>query len=396
MRAIAALIGCLLLAAPAAARDLRIATWNMEAAWDGKIEANEDKLREAAAQIKADVYVLEEINSLTLVKRIAELLGVAGAQIAVSDFAKPVGTDITRSLENAVISTVPIVKATELEFDAGDRSGPLVNDAATATAREPLTVPAEVRQTLDESVLSGLHASRGALRVELSNGLVIYAVHAKSEFSNYCAALSDAAEKITEALKPAPSAPADTDTAGAVAALAQARSALAVLTKDEEETSFTREWIKNAQKREALFGALAEKAAADVRNHLTVAVMGDFNIPIDDPRSGKNLGEDCNPTRSCSRAVADRNCQGKDGLDDSHFLISGGLQRAHGENFAMRPLTKDLTVTLTGDFASAIDHIYVAGPQEDRFSMAETRHDAGGHGFSSDHLPVVTIFHQPD
>ena len=69
MRAIAALIGCLLLAAPAAARDLRIATWNMEAAWDGKIEANEDKLREAAAQIKADVYVLEEINSLTLVKR---------------------------------------------------------------------------------------------------------------------------------------------------------------------------------------------------------------------------------------------------------------------------------------------------------------------------------------
>ena len=78
---------------------------------------------------------------------------------------------------------------------------------------------------------------------------------------------------------------------------------------------------------------------------------------------------------------------GKDGLDESHWLISGGLI----SEFEMTPLSKDISITLTGPFSSAVDHIYVAGPMARKFSAAEALHDGFGRGFGSDHLPVITV-----
>jgi hypothetical protein len=389
MRVLVALMIFVLASFPVLARDLRIATWNLGAPWDGNIESGEYDFRKASQEVGADIYVLQEVNSLLIAKRIAELLKVPSPDIAVSDFSPPSGAEIFFSLETAVISSVPILRATELEFSRNDQHGPLVNDSAIAVSRGRLKVPQAVSQTFDEGIEDGLRGSRGALRVELANRLIIYAVHAKSERSNYCAALQDAAIKINQALEPQ-TMPAGS--AEAIQSLTAALEALKALAAAEEETSFSREWIRNAQKREALFASLADKVAEDVKAGFTVAVMGDFNIPINDPRSGKSIApeDECNPTRSCSMMVEDRKCGGKDGLDDSHFLISGGLR----QDLKMRPLTKDLTVTLTGAFASAIDHIYVAGPNSDRFSLADTRQDGGGKGFGSDHLPVITTFRE--
>lgn len=381
------------LAASPAAADTTFATWNLGAAWDAAIEARAEQFRAAAEAVGADVYVVQEVMSMAGAQAIAGHLGFDDAHIAVSDFAatSEQGDDDDKAnvffhLEVAVISRIPILSAQELEFDRDDTTGPIVNKPSIATSHGRLFVPNMVWETLDSSTQRGLRWSRGVLRVELEGDIVIYAIHAKSDFNGFCYDIRTASELLDSISKDADeeSGLPATD----IAVLQSAIATLANVQAAEEESSFSRTWITNAQKREAMFAAVADKAPRDIAGGKTVLVMGDFNIAINDPRSGSDIDvdNDCNPTRACFSPVEDQACTGQDGLDESHFIIAGGLN----DDLTMTALTANLTETLTGDFSSAIDHIYVDGPKADRFTRATTKSDGDGAGFGSDHLPVVT------
>lgn len=373
--------------------DTKIVTWNTGVSWDGAIEAREAEFVAAGEAIAANVYVLQEVMSLKGAERIAELLDVEDAQIVISDFAsvsdQSDDTDKANPffhLEVAVVSDVPIVSATELEFDRNDDSGPLSNVPGLELSREQLFVPPEVWDTISTQTQRVLRFGRGVLRVELEGDLVIYGIHAKSEISGYC---FDAAETI-RLLKRIESRSDDESglPADEIMKLESAVATLEALIAQEEATSFSKNWITNAEKREAMLSAVASEAADDVSDGKTVVVLGDFNIAIDDPRSGSDLSTtaECNPTRNCFEVVEDTACSGQDGLDDSHFLISGGVE----PNLTMKPLTSNLDETLLGQFSSVIDHIYVAGPRADYFTEASVVRDQSDGAFGSDHLPVVT------
>lgn len=386
-----AVAACLLPATVLA--DTKIVTWNTGVSWDGAIEAREAEFMAAGEAIGANVYVLQEVISLNGAKRIAELLGVEDPQIVISDFASVSDqTDDSDKanpffhLEVAVISDVPIVSATELEFDGNDASGPLSNVLGLAMSRKQLFVPSEVWDTISGQTQNVLRFGRGVLRVELEGDLVVYGIHAKSEISGYC---FDAAETI-RLLKRIESRSDDESglPADEIMKLEGAVGTLEALIAQEEATSFSKNWITNAEKREAMLSAVASEAADDVSNGKTVVVLGDFNIAIDDPRSGSDLSAsaECNPTRSCFEVVEDSDCAGQDGLDDSHFLISGGVE----PNLTMTPLTSNLDETLLGEFSSVIDHIYVSGQRAEDFTEAVVVRDQLDGAFGSDHLPVVT------
>ncbi|RWK34899.1 hypothetical protein [Mesorhizobium sp.] len=389
-RFLSAVVVGLLSTGLAFADDTRIATWNLGAAWDGAVEARASQFEAAAAAVAADVYVVQEIMSLTTAEAIADRLGIDDPFIAVSDFAATseqedddAKANVFFHLEVGVISTVPIVSAQELEFDRDDATGPLVNKTSISTRPGRLFVPPLVFDRLSSQTKNALAFGRGVLKVELEGDLVIYVVHSKSDFNGFCANVQSTVQLLTEVERKSDEEAgldaADVDTLnGALEVLARIQTA-------EEATSFSKEWVRNAEKREAVFSALIEKVKADVAAGKTVMVMGDYNIALNDPRSGKDLANDCNPTRMCFSPVADALCNGQDGLDESHYILAGGVDPA----VAMKPLTADLTETLTGTFSSAIDHIYVAGLRAENFSMAETFKDSDGKGFGSDHLPVL-------
>ena len=379
----------LLGAAPASAQTF--VTWNVGAAWDGAVEARASQFEAAAAAIGADVYVLQEVTSLIGAETIAGHFGIDNSYVVVSDFASAEEqrqdddkANVFFHLEVAVISRVPIISATELEFDRQDRTGPLSNRNSVTLNRAGLFVPATIYDRLSPATRRALPFGRGALRVELDGGIVIYAVHAKSDFNGFCADLRSAGDRLRQLERTS-----DTESGlplSDIEGIGATRSVLDRIIAAEEQTSFSREWIANAEKREAMFGAIANAAKRDVAEGKTVMVMGDYNIAPNDPRSGTDLDEDCNPSRMCFSPVADTICQGKDGLDESHFIFSSGIDGTP----PMKALTTKLTETLTGTFSSAIDHIYVTGDSVDQFTDAVTFKDSKGGGFGSDHLPVVT------
>lgn len=282
------LLAMSVLAASPAAADTTFATWNLGAAWDGAIEARAEQFRTAAEAVGADVYVVQEVMSLAGAETIAGHLGIADAHIAVSDFTatSEQGDDDDKAnvffhLEVAVISRIPILSAQELEFDRDDATGPIVNKPSIATSRGRLFVPNMVWETLDSPTQRGLRWSRGVLRVELEGDMVIYAIHAKSDFNGFCYDIRTAAELLDSF-----SRYADEESGLPATDIAVLQSAIATLSNvqaAEEETSFSRTWITNGQKREAMFAAVADKAARDIAGGKTVLVMGDFNIALDDP-----------------------------------------------------------------------------------------------------------------
>lgn len=367
------------------------ATWNVGAAWDAAIESRALRFAAAAAAVGADVYVLQEVTSLAGAETIARHLGMTEPYVVVSDFAATQDqqddtgkANVFFHLEVAVVSSVPILSATELEFDGQDQAGPVANRDTIGLNRSRLFVPGTIFDRISPATKRALPFGRGALRVELEGGTVIYAVHAKSDFNGFCAEI-----QTTEDLLRRIERKSDTESgvpASDIETISAARATLEKILVAEEQASFSLEWPANAEKREAMFGAVANAAQRDVADGKTVLVMGDYNIAPNDPRSGTKLDEDCNPSRMCFSPVADSICQGKDGLDESHFILSSGV----GGTPAMKALTANLTETLTGTFSSAIDHIYVAGAKADQFSAAVTFKDDSGGGFGSDHLPVVT------
>jgi endonuclease/exonuclease/phosphatase family metal-dependent hydrolase len=368
----------------ALADSLRIATWNMGVAWDSPVEERAAKITAAGAVINADIYVLQEITSFNTVKQIARLLGRADASIAVSDFSGP-SDNVYFDLEVAVVSAIPIKSVTEYQFAFQSNDvGPLVT-SGVVTNRDTLRVPDVVLGELSKPTQKNLkRQSRGVLRVELTNGLIIYAVHAKSEFSGFCSKLSDVGKLLKDIKKSVSDSRHVSDIQKKI--LESARDSMTELQELEGKHHISGNWAANAEKREALLGAAASLIAHDATDSAkTIMILGDFNIPLkDDPRVGSNLKEDCNPTRSCTEKIEDSSCSGRDGLDDSHAILSAGIV----DGLQMRSLTDNLTETLQGTFSSAIDHIYVVGANALKFGKASTQTDTEGNAFGSDHLPV--------
>ncbi len=134
----------------------------------------------------------------------------------------------------------------------------------------------------------------------------------------------------------------------------------------------------NARKRERVAAAVAAGVAEDkaLFEGYAYLVGGDFNVGHAAGKNGSNLKQDC-----CGSG-----CGGKDGYDETHALLGGGLI----SGLRMTNLVDHLAVTSFPGFAadSPIDNIYVDGLPASGFSDAELSAST----FGSDHLVLWTDF----
>ena len=300
----------------------RVMTWNINGG-----EQDKDILASNAHQMMLDIgdfdiLVLQEVISSEQVSEIADEIGFD--HWAISDFSPPVHVTGKwfASLEVAILSRTPFLKVAEWDttgrLPTGDPYDPRVSDA---------TVPTESLD-LRLTISDGERPSRGFLRVDLDDGLSVYATHWKSS-----------------------------------------RGA----SGDED--------LVNAAKRENNARGIAKDAALILADGGSVIVAGDLNIqPIGKHvRVGSDTDIDCKPSLS--------NCGtgGVDGYDDSMAILAG-LENGY------RLLSEDVPPTyLGGNFGSgAIDHIAVIGPIAAAFPTASTVSVSGNSYFGSDHSPVFS------
>jgi len=314
----------LLLAAAAAAQDLRLATWNVAGPERdaGVLAQSAEDL--AAAVGTVDVLVLQEVISDEQVQAVAEALG--HEHWVISDFSPPpsVTGSPFRSLEAAVTSALPIEGAGEWDPTGraanGDNFVPRASSEASPT--QELAVPHPVGE---------LGLDRGFLRVDLADGLSVYAVHWKSSRGQSC---------------------------------------------NTADLGFARQ-------REAQANGVVRDTAALLAEARTVVVTGNFNIqaPGRVPRVGTMPTADCAPTGSCDGGCG---ASMSDGYVDSIATLLEDLENA-------RLLSGDLPeIYLARSFpGGAINHILVAGPLAAGFSDASVP-DAQGTSFAgSDDRPEV-------
>ncbi|WP_306141487.1 endonuclease/exonuclease/phosphatase family protein [Roseibium sp. MMSF_3412] len=293
----------------------QIVTWNINGG-----EQDKDILATNALEMmhdigSFDVLVLQEVVSSRQVAEIADEIGFD--HWAISDFSPPVETTghWPKSLEVAIISRTPFEKIAEWDTSVDGYDPRASNeDWPTESLDLGLTINGSERP------------SRGFLRVDLADGLSVYAAHWKSS-------------------------------GGA---------------KGDDDLS-------NAAKRENNARGLAADASAVLQSGRSVVIAGDFNIqPIGKHvRVGSNVAEDCKPS------LNDCGAGGRDGYDDSMKILSE-------IGFGYRLLSAELPPTyLAGNFGpGAIDHIVVAGPLANSFPNAETVSVARNRYFGSDHSPV--------
>lgn len=134
--------------------------------------------------------------------------------------------------------------------------------------------------------------------------------------------------------------------------------------------------LGNARLREFVAAAVAASVRED-RSHFpdhTCVVAGDFNVGhADAGKNGRDIRDD-HPA-----PLSDRH----DGYDETHALLGRGL----AGGLRMRNLLAHTREPSYPSFpGSAIDLIYVVGPQAERFTPAVIVSST----FGSDHCPVVT------
>lgn len=160
---------------------------------------------------------------------------------------------------------------------------------------------------------------------------------------------------------------------------------LTVLHLKSSRGQFGEEDFNNAKQREYIVGAVAahvKRQTLQAKDY-TQIVAGDFNVGLNDKaKNGKNLREDGVPPA-------------KDGFDDTHALLAGGLI----EGLKMTPLTTSIGQSFVGSGASRyaaagpIDNIYVVGPTASKFTTATV--PQGKVSYGSDHMPVSVNFNRP-
>ncbi|MEM8550006.1 MAG: endonuclease/exonuclease/phosphatase family protein [Verrucomicrobiota bacterium] len=247
---------------PIPANAQTFATWNVSGA-----EKSPDEIKTSIQQMVAetgvpDVLALQEVIDEDQVIAAAEALGLDFW--VMSDFSPPVHITKNpfRSLEVAVISSMPIESAGEWDLtgqgDNGDNFAPRPSSDLIPTSELEVTVN-----------LGQTRPSRGFLRADLENGIAVYSVHWKSSLGESCNA---------------------------------------------DDIGFARQ-------REDQAAGLVFDAEQQIEGGRTVVVAGDFNIQAPDrvARSGTSRLQDCAPTNgSCEGFCGDG---GLDGYDDSISLL---------------------------------------------------------------------------
>lgn len=392
----------------AQAESLRIATWNVK---EGSVEnllLRREGLKAAGKKIRADVMIVQELNSFASAQYLANAMEMSDVDIAVSNF----GSDaeiIFFGFETAVISKVPIVSIDEWQQRVyvkkkriPDPNGPiLISRDGTITpkktdAKHVLKVPSDI---ISDPKAREAGVSRGVMRVELDNGLVIYPVHLKSNLASLCGLvgrdLSDALRSLEKVGAAVPSVASQSASAiETIKNFTRAKKNKNAITRrviQEKLPEFAASYARTAQNRENAAAFIAKKVKADLDAGLTVIVAGDFNTPINEPsKTGTDLESDCVPTPwSCNTKKVVNSCSARDGFDDTLHILSGGVV----DGVELLPLfRKDEPTHIKPGFAnSPIDNILIGGPLASKASDAKKVVGSGDASFGSDHFPLVTV-----
>src|SRR3954465_13017188 len=92
----------------ASAEEGRSATWNVRNANTVEnVKLRSDQFREAGDEVRPDVLMLQEVNSLAVVKEIGKAMGLEGYHAACSNFAPGDPPDFT-GLEVGILSRYPL------------------------------------------------------------------------------------------------------------------------------------------------------------------------------------------------------------------------------------------------------------------------------------------------
>ncbi len=381
-------------AANGAAGSLRIVTWNVLRGSVEQVQARKDQFIAAGKRLRADVIAVQEVTSFAAVQRLAEFMGFSSPHIAVSNTRKDTNVWF-EALELAVISRVPIVGAQTLQAKPSRFGAVLITPSATvdyfsnARTRSVLPPPDVMANPAD---ISG---ERGVLRVELANGLVLYNVHLKSNYPEYCRDLDDrlrAARQLREriaeeARDPTPLEAIDLAAADRIAAN------LGALKGPDDPTASTF-LLEYARLRETVMAGVAVAALQDLEDGLVPVVLGDFNTSDEEPcKSGRDLNEDTRPRLACGSKIIPDTCGETDGFDDTHGLLHAGIVRG----LRMVALSRGIGRTQWGrDWRTfpevPIDHIYVPLEARSAFSLVEriVGTQEGQRVFGSDHAPLIT------
>jgi hypothetical protein len=294
---------------------------------------------------------------------IAKSLGWENYHAVMSDFDKVRDSAYT-GLEMVVISKKAIESGVEFDTDRDGThesfgAGELVN-------RLPQVVEKVIENTALPTLGSFTVRDRGTLRIDLENGLTIFAVHLKSNQNPPCSEIDQAGD--------------------------------AILTQDPELSerlksyydkgfrAATDQHLHNARLRERMMAAVlveANKAVADGR---TVLITGDFNIAFERGKSGTRH-DDCRlKDFSCAQAPFPREACRGDGFDDTLAILERPLVGNRPWTFLTRTLGRTYDSERFADLA--IDHMAVPSDQSSMFATATKSED----NYGSDHFAVTTDF----
>ncbi|WP_217350581.1 hypothetical protein [Ruegeria sp. HKCCD7255] len=411
------------------AETINIVNWNVEQGSVENVIRRKEDFEQAANDATGfgtpDILILQEINSVASAQEIASNMGMANPHVVVSDFGKD-SEVIFFGLEVAVASTITVVSVTEYQhekttsgsFNAKfadgpfwvkpDRSIELLGDDAIAD----IEVPEGILPEHSSGAPRNMRVTRGLLRVELENGLIIYPVHFKSNNPAICFEvnrnLSDARRNLRRIKEKIPSYENDIDAALSPLDDLYLKGSVRSLRKQENQQElrgFTESHLDNAVSRENAAAALMWLVAKDLEDGTkTVIVAGDFNTPLIEPgKAGTDLNIECVPTPlDCETKIVPETCEagtGPDGFDDTHFI----MQSESISGASMRPLIDPNIPTYANDGfqLSPIDNIYIAGrlasAELQGVRVGEREHVVDSNGdvvpgkftvFGSDHFPL--------
>jgi len=308
----------------AAGEPVRLVTWNVLDAFAPEVvAARRDQFADAAAKLRPSILVVQEVASHEAVAAIRDAMGLAGYHVACSNFAGGVPTP-----------------------PAGTAGDPAETPRMEVgiISRYPLTRVIEYDPSPDNRAIRG-DVPELALQPDLKLGI------------------------------PPPDDPARVRGFLWVR-LDEPRLTIAIVHLKSSRGVDGGEDLGNARLREFVAAAVAASVRED-RSHFpdhTCVVAGDFNVGhADAGKNGRDLGDD-HPA-----PLSDRH----DGYDETHAILGRGL----GGGLRMRNLLAHTRETSYPSFpGSAIDLVYVVGPQAERFTPAVIV----GSTFGSDHCPVVT------